>query len=156
MLIFKALHILSMITMITIFSGGEFSYAFAIWRRDVRALASLHRMEKQSRSGIVGLVALLAGIAFGLLTAATGGLDFFEGWLIAAYVLVAVFFVNVALSARTLIRLGDESMEADAGQRPVEEVVRDMVASRGRAVLFFAVNVAIFAAIILDMVLKPF
>jgi hypothetical protein len=100
MLIFKTLHILSMVTMITIFSGGEFSYSFAIWRRDVRALASFHRMEKQSRSGVVGLLALVAGVAFGLLTAATGGLDFFDGWLLVAYVLVAAFFVNVALSAR--------------------------------------------------------
>ena len=48
MLIFKALHILSMVIMITIFSGGEFSYAFAIWRRDVRGLATLHRMELPS------------------------------------------------------------------------------------------------------------
>jgi hypothetical protein len=47
-------------------------------------------------------------------------------------------------------------MEADAGQRPVEEVTGEMAASRGRAVLFFAINVAIFAAIIVDMVLKPF
>jgi hypothetical protein len=154
--IYKALHILSMFTMVTVFSGGEFSYAFAIWRRDVRALASIHRMEKHSRTGIVGLAALLAGIIFGLLTAATGGLDFFEGWLIAAYVLIAAFFVNVAFFARTLIRLGDEAMEADAGQRPVEEVTGEMAASRGRAVLFFAINVAIFAAIIVDMVLKPF
>jgi hypothetical protein len=154
MLIFKTLHILSMVTMITIFSGGEFSYAFAIWRRDVRALASFHRMEKQSRSGVVGLLALVAGVAFGLLTAATGGLDFFDGWLLVAYVLVAAFFVNVALSARKLIGLGDSAVEADAGRRPVEEVVRDMAASG--AVRFFVVNATIFAAIIVDMVLKPF
>jgi hypothetical protein len=30
---------------------------------------------------LIGNVALAAGIGFGLLTAATGGLDFFAGWL---------------------------------------------------------------------------
>jgi len=154
MLIFKALHILSMVIMITINNGGEFSYAFAIWRRDVRGLATLHRMELQSRTGFVGLGALLAGIGFGLLAAATGGLDFFAGWLIAAYVLVAAFFGNIALSARDLLGLAEKAIEADEGKRPTEEVARDMASSS--AVRFFLVNAAIFAAIILDMVLKPF
>jgi len=155
-LIFKALHILSMFTMVTVFMSGAFLYAFAIWRRDVRALATFHRTAKQARLPVVGFVSLLAGVVFGLLTAMTGGLDFFEGWLIAAYVLVALFFANLALIGRKVIRLGDEAVETDAGQRPVEEVVRDMVASPGRAVLFFAINVVIFAAIIADMVPKPF
>jgi hypothetical protein len=153
-LIFKALHILSMFTMVTIFIGGEVLVAFAIWRRDVSALATLERLETQSRLPYVGLGALFAGIAFGLLTAATGGLDFFKGWLIAAYVLVALFFVNIAVLGRGVVRLMEEAVEADAGQRSVEDVARDMAASR--EFLFLAVNVAIFAAIILDMVLKPF
>jgi uncharacterized membrane protein len=154
MLIFKALHILSMVAMITIFSGGEFFFAFAVWRRDVRALATLIRLEKQSRAPIFGIVALIAGIVFGLLTAATGGMDFFKGWLIAAYVLVAVFLINANTLGMKLIRLADKAVEADEGKRPAEEVVRDMAASR--AGLFFLVNAAIFAAIIVDMVLKPF
>lgn len=154
MLTFKALHILSMVTMITVFSGGEFLYAFAIWRRDVRALASLQRLEKQSLLPVVGIVALAAGVVFGLLAAATGGFDFLDGWLIAAYVLVVAFLVNSAVLGREVIRLADKAAEADAGERPVEEVVREMAASRG--VLFFAINAVIFVAIIVDMVLKPF
>jgi len=154
MLIFKVMHILSMVTMITIFSGGEFFYAFAIWRRDVRALATIHRLEKQSRAPIVGIAALFAGVVFGLLTAATGGMDFFQGWLIAAYVLVAVFLINANTLGLRLIKLADKAIEADEGKRPAEEVVRDMAASK--AGLFFILNAAIFAAIIVDMVLKPF
>jgi predicted integral membrane protein DUF2269 len=154
MLIFKVLHILSMFTMVTVFIGGEFLYAFAIWRRDVRALGTLHRLEAQSRLPFVGVGALFAGIAFGLLTAATGGFDFFAGWLIAAYVLVALFFVNVAVLGRGVVRIGEAAGEAEAGERPVEDVVRDMAASRG--VLFFAIDAVIFVAIIADMVLKPF
>jgi hypothetical protein len=154
MLIFKTLHILSMVTTISIFSGGTFSYTFAVWRRDVRALATFHRIERQSRVGIVGLVALVAGLAFGLRATLTGGIDNLDGWLIAAYVLVAAFVANVAISEKRLMELGEKAVEADAGRRPVEEVVRDMAASG--AVRFFVVNATIFAAIIVDMVLKPF
>ena len=153
--IFMALHILSMFTMVTLFSGGELFYVLAIRGRDVRALAWLHRTAHRTRFPFIALGALVAGVAFGLLAAATGGLDFFEGWLIAAYLLVALFFVNAVVVGREVIRLADKAVEADAGQRPVEEVVREMAATN-RATLLFAVNVALFAAIILDMVLKPF
>ena len=97
----------------------------------------------------------MAGVAFGLLTAATGGLDFFEGWLIAAYLLIALFFVNGAVNERVVRRLGEKAVEAEAGQRSVEEVVSEMAATN-RPTLLFVIDVAIFAAIILDMVLKPF
>jgi hypothetical protein len=93
MLTFKLLHILSMFLMVTTQIGGEFFYAVAISRRDVPALAAVHRVAEQSRIGILSVVFLIAGVAFGLLTAATGGFDFVDGWLIAAYVLVAVFVV---------------------------------------------------------------
>jgi len=59
-----------------------------------------------------------------------------------------------ALIGVPLGRLCDKAIEAEAGRRPVEDVVRDMAASS--AVFFFPVNAAIFAAIIVDMVLKPF
>ena len=153
--IFKALHILSMFTMVTIFSGGELFYALAIQGRDVRALAWLHRTEKRFGIAFVALGALVAGVIFGLLTAATGGLDFFDGWLIAAYLLVALFFVSSAIFARATIKLADKAVEADAGQRPIEEVVSEMAASN-RALILFGVNATIFGAIIVDMVLKPF
>jgi hypothetical protein len=48
-LIFKALHILSMFTMIAVFLGGETFWTVAVWRRDVGLLASLHDLEAQNR-----------------------------------------------------------------------------------------------------------
>ena len=154
MLIFKALHILLMFVMVTVEIGAEFLYAYAISRRDVRALATVHRILEQSRAGIVSVGALVAGVVFGLLTAATGGLDFFDGWLIAAYVLIAMFLVVTTVSLRTVLPLGAKAVEAESGQRPSEEVVREMGANR--ALRWFLVDVAIVAAIIADMVLKPF
>ena len=97
----------------------------------------------------------MLGIVFGLLTVATGGFDFFAGWLITAYLLIAAFFVNVAVTGLQLIRLSEEAVEAKAGKRSVDEVVRHMAERRG-PLLFFPINVVIFTLIILDMVLKPF
>ena len=90
MLIFKALHILSMFTMVAVGVGGYSVYALAVGRRDIHALAAIHRTLARGRLvANVSALALLAGVVFGLLTALTAGLDFLTGWLINAYVLVA-------------------------------------------------------------------
>ena len=152
-LIFKLLHILSMFAMVTVFLGGDFFLAVATRQRDVRALAWV---ERTGGSGftMLGFVALIAGIVFGLLTAATGGLDFLKGWLIAAYVLVVLFLINVAVLGKRVVRVGREAVDAEAGRGSTEEVVRATAGSP--AIPYLAINVAIFAAIIADMVLKPF
>jgi hypothetical protein len=151
MLVFKALHILSMFSVVAMEIGAEFLFAFAIARRDVRALATVHRILEQARLGPISIAVFLSG----LLTALTGGFDFLAGWLIAAYILVAVIFVGGSrLWPKVLLPLGAKAVEAEAGQRPVEDVVRDMVASR--AVWWFVAMSTIFVLIILDMVLKPF
>jgi len=155
MLIFKALHILSMFSAVTMEIGAEFLYAFAVTRRDVRALATVHRILEQARLGPISIAVFISGVVFGLLTALTGGLDFFAGWLIAAYVLVAVIFVSGSrLWPKILLPLGAKAVEAEAGQRPIDDVIRDMVASR--ALRWFVAMATIFVLIILDMVLKPF
>jgi uncharacterized membrane protein len=155
MLIFKALHILSMFAAVTFLIGEAFFYAVAIWRGDVAGLAAVRRLV--GGRPVIGVVFLIAGIVFGVLTALTGGLDFFAGWLIAAYVLiVALFGVNGSPWVQRLPRLGLAAMEAEAGQRPVEEVVGAMRAMRTVTLLAVAINAALFAAIIADMVLKPF
>ena len=155
MLIFKALHILSMFSVVTMEIGAEFLYAFAVSRRDVRALATVHRILEQARIGPISIAVFLSGVGFGLLTALTGKFDFLAGWLIAAYVLVAVILVSASvLWPKRLLPLGAKAVEAERGQRLAEDVVRDMVASR--AVRWFVAMATIFVLIILDMVLKPF
>jgi hypothetical protein len=160
MLIFKALHILSMFAAVTLLVGEHLFYAAAVWRRDVRALAAIRRLSIRpfylaEGAPVVAVGLLLAGVVFGLLTALTGGLDLLAGWLIAAYVLMAAILVlGGSPWVRRLARLGDEAIEAEAGGRPVEEVVQAMAGSH--AGLLFVIAAAIFAAIILDMVLKPF
>lgn len=153
-LTYKALHVLSMVTMVTVFIGVEIFYAAAIWRRDVHALAFVQRTVEKIGAGFVSLGALAAGVIFGLLAAAEGGFDYLAGWLIAAYVLVAAFLVNAFLIGEKVVRAGQAAVEADEGRRPIEEVARDMVANRG--VILVVINIVIFVAVILDMVLKPF
>lgn len=154
MLAWKSLHVLSMVTMVTVFIGAEIFYAAAIWRRDVHALAFIQRTVERTFAGFIGLGGILLGIVFGLLTAATSGFDFTAGWLIAAYLLVAAFFVNAALIGEKVVRAGKAAIEAEDGRRPAEEVARELRANRG--IWLVAINAGIFTAVILDMVVKPF
>jgi hypothetical protein len=152
-LVFKALHILSMFGAVTLLLGEALAYGVAIRRQDVRALAAIRRIT--GRRPIVGAVLLLAGVVFGLLTAWTGTFDFLDGWLIAAYLLVvAMFAFNASPLVQQLPRLGDQAIDVEAGRPNADGLVVAMANSH--AVLAVAVNVALFAAIILDMVLKPF
>ena len=154
MLIFKFLHILSMFVMVTIEIGLETLFAAAISRGDVRALAAIYRLEKRLRAGPISMAALVAGIVFGLLTAATGGFDFLDGWLIAAYLLVAVFLVTTTMFLRPALRFAQAAMEAEEAGGSTDELVREMGTSR--VMVWYVLDVGLVVAIIADMVLKPF
>jgi hypothetical protein len=155
MLIFKVLHILSMFSAVTIVFGQILVLALAIRRRDIAALAAIHRLTGGMRGALIGTVFFWSGVVFGLLAALTGGIDFFKGWLIAAYVLVAASFLfDGSPIAREMLRIEREAVEAEARQRPAEEVLRRM--SSSRALLGVAIPLTIVAAIIVDMVVKPF
>ena len=154
MLLWKTLHVLSMVTMVTVFIGAEIFYAAAMWRRDVHALAFIQRTLERTGAGFIGLGGILLGIVFGLLTAATGGFDFTAGWLITAYVLVAAFFVNAAVIGERVVRAGKSAIEAEEGQRPTDEVARGLRPNRG--LILVGINIVLFTALIIDMVVKPF
>jgi hypothetical protein len=156
MLIFKALHVLFMVGAVAFLIAEATLFARAVWRGDVRALAGLRRLA--GRRPIIGASLFLVGIGFGVLTAATGGFDFFAGWLIVAYVLVIATLVISGLPVvqKGFLGLIDKAVEADAGQRPMDEVVAEMANFRGTFAAVVTANAVLFAAIILDMVLKPF
>jgi hypothetical protein len=156
MIVFKVLHILSMFIAVTFLVGESTAMAITIWRGDVRALAGIRRLV--GRRPVVSSLIFLLGLGFGLLTVATGGLDFFSGWLIAAYVMIVALF---AISGLPVVQKGflgvvDKATEADAGQRPMEDAAREMAALRRSFAVVVAANWVLFGAIIADMVLKPF
>jgi hypothetical protein len=155
MLIFKVLHILSMFAAVTFLVGEALLYGRAIWRGDIAALAAVRRL--LGARPVAGVVFLLSGIVFGALAALTGQIDLLEGWLVAAYAMVvALFLVNASPWVQRLPRLGAEAIEAVAGQGPPEQVIRAMAEIRAPLVVAVALNVVLFLAIIVDMVLKPF
>jgi len=155
MLVFKLLHILSMVSAVTLLVGFEVFISLAIWRRDVHGMAAIFRLTRSPSPTVVGSALLLAGVVFGLLTAATGEFDFLDGWLIAAYLLVVVLILaNLSPPKKRVRQVAEEAVEAHEGRRPVEEVVGHMATVP--VAVYFAMNVVLFAAIIADMVLKPF
>jgi len=156
MLIFKALHILTMFAAVSVLVGEGTFAALAIWRGDVHALAATRRLF--GRRPVVGAALFLLGIGFGLVTAATGGFDFLAGWLIAAYVMAGA---SIAINLLPVVQKGylplvDKSVEAEAGQRPVDEVAGEMLALRSSFLYVVVATWVLFGLIILDMVLKPF
>ena len=156
MLIFKVLHILSMFTAVTLLMGDAVFLALAFQRRDVRALASFQRLVGARTTYIGGSIFLL-GIVFGLLTAATGSIDFFKGWLIAAYALVvAVFAVNGSPFVQRMPKVAREALEVEAGGSSAEDVARRMSSVRTGFLVSVVLKAAIFVALIVDMVVKPF
>jgi len=154
MLTFKALHILSMIAMVTIEIGAETLYAFAISRRDIGSLAAVHRVLERLHAGPASVAAFISGVVFGLLTAATGGFDLLDGWLIAAYILVVAFLASTTMFLRGALPLGKAAAEAEGGQAGREALGGRMASSR--VLLWFALDLTIVVAFVLDMVLKPF
>ena len=155
MLIFKALHIISMFTTVTIFVGQGLFLASAIQRRDPRRLAAVYLLAGRRRLTVAGIAFLLLGVAFGLTTAFTGGLDLTSRWLIVAYVLVAFIFVfNNSPMARRLLELGNDAVEAEAGHGSSEAIAERM--ARTPALAWVVVNIFTYVAVIVDMVFKPF
>lgn len=154
MLIWKALHIVSMFTMVAGFIGVEVFYAAAMRSRDVHKVAWVQRTLEKTGFGPLALIALVAGIVFGLLTAATGGFDLAGNWLIVAYVLVGLFLVNAVLVGKPVVDAGKAAIEAEEGHRSADEVLATLPVNR--AVFLLLANGVIFVAIILDMTLKPF
>jgi hypothetical protein len=74
--------------------------------------------------------ATVEGPRGGLLTAATGGFDFRDGWLITAYVLVIVLLITVNVFLRIALPLGRAAVETEQGQGASEDRVRRMAAHR--------------------------
>ena len=111
MLVFKALHILLMFAAVTFLVGEATYFAIAIWRRHVRIGSAAPAGQAPP---VVGALLFVLGIIFGLLTAATGRLDFFAGWLIAAYLMVVALFVvnGLPVVQKGLVSLAQHALEA--------------------------------------------
>lgn len=154
MLLWKALHIAAMFTMVAGFIGVEVFYAAALRSRDLEKVAWVQRTLEKTWFGPLAVFALLAGIVFGVLAAVTGSFDLTDGWLIAAYVLLGLFFVNAAINGEKVVHAGKAAIEAEEGRRSAEEVAGTLPV--GQATFLVVANAVLFLGIILVMTLKPF
>jgi uncharacterized membrane protein len=106
------LHILAMFVAVSVALGGELFAIEAVRRRDVAALRSYFRVSDRLEG--IGAVALLAGVAFGLLAAWVGGLNLLQGWLVLAYALVAGGVV-VGIGTAPVLKRIREAVDANPG-----------------------------------------
>ena len=125
--------------------------AWVIWDLVARTgdRSALRRVDHVSqRTGFIGFILLITGVAAGFVTAITGGFDLTAPWLLIAYAfllsdLVVLRWAEVHV-ARVREAQNDEAQDLKA------------IAASGRANLTFIVLVGFWLLIIADMVIKPF
>ena len=152
--IWKYLHILSMVSAVTLLVGGDVFFHALRRTGDRAALARFLRTINPLFTAGVALLTL--GVGFGLLTAASGGWNFTAGWLLATYAIVATLYLvgllvglpyyrGAAAELRQDPSPGTDGRAADPG--PLGDV-------RGPGSML--ASVVGYVAIIFLMVVKPF
>jgi hypothetical protein len=89
--VFQYLHILTMFAAVAASVFPELLAHLLVTRRSLAGLQAVMPVFRPLGIAIPGL--FLLGVAFGLVTAAVGQLDFFQPWLIASYIVFAAVFV---------------------------------------------------------------
>lgn len=148
----KFLHIVAMFGAVTLFVGGGVVLSGVARTANVPAIRRVVAVTK--RTDVIGVVLLIAGVGFGVGTAWVGEFDFFQTWLILAYVLVGIIFLTGALyHGPHGERLG-KAAEASPDDAPSEELAR-LLNPRREAVIM-VVDTLLWISIIFLMVVKPF
>jgi hypothetical protein len=148
----KFLHVFATILAITLFVGPELLIRVVILSGNVPAIRAV--LAGQRRLDPFAIIAFVVGIGAGIATALLQGWSLWEPWLVIAYVLaVAVVLLGVLVytpKARRLERLAEES--------PVEGPSAKLLAAMRSPAnnLALVASLAVWTALILDMVLKPF
>jgi hypothetical protein len=151
MLILKFLHIVSMFSGVTLAVGSLVFLDLVARTRDVDAYRRLDAIVQRTDMAAVAL--FLAGIAFGFLTAITGGFDLTASWLILAYVLVAAIVVEgLVFSGPWFTRIREAASQADRTAAAAE--VQRLIRNPKHLAALANVNL-LFVAIIYVMVVKP-
>ena len=151
MLIFKFLHIASMFAAVTLIFGSIVFMDLLARRGDAATYLRLDGLAQRTDMLAVGL--FLMGLVFGFATALTGEFDLTASWLILAYVLVAVIFVEglfITIPRYNHIRkVATDSDPAFAG-----EAIARLVRSPGHVALVTMVAI-LWLGVVYVMVVKP-
>ena len=151
MLIWKFLHIVSIFTSVTLL----FAYDIVMHRSAARGDAATVRAVGKLRPLVenTGIAIFFVGVGFGFVTAIVGQFDLTQGWLITAYVLIAILVVIGAGPESAWLKQLTEAAErtGDDGSSP-EFTAR--VHDPRRHLSW--VSGFLYAAVIYVMVTKPF
>jgi uncharacterized membrane protein len=152
LLIWKFLHIACMFGAVTIIAGSGLVTGRVLRGGNVPAIRRVLAAERRL-TNLVGAPLLVAGIVFGFIAALTGGFDLTAQWLILAYVLVAVNFVNgIGFYDPHAKRLA-AAAEASVETTPSAEL-RALIESP-RTWIVPGLDLVLWVAIIFVMVMKP-
>lgn len=150
--IWQFLHVAAMFAAVSIFVGQGLLEGAVARSGDVLALRRV--LAAEDRFAPLGGGLFLLGIAFGFITAITGGLDLTKPWLIIGYVLAAIILVNAfAYHIPTANRL-----KALAAASPDDAASTELRAAIDAPIgrVMNLVDSVVWLALIFVMVVKPF
>jgi hypothetical protein len=150
-LIWKFLHIAAMFTSVTLLFAYDIVLHRSAARGDVATVRALGKLKPLVENS--GVAAFLVGIVLGLITALVGPFDLTQGWLISAYVLVALILIIGGGPESAWLKQLIEAANRESGERQSAEFVTR--AKDPRRHLSW-VSAALYAAVIYVMVFKPF
>ena len=151
MLIWKFLHIASMFTSVTLLFAYDIVLHRSAARGDVATVRAVGKLKPLVENS--GVAMFLLGIAFGVITALVGPFDLTQGWLITAYVLVALILVIGGGPESAWLRQLIQAADQDGGDGASAEFTAR--AHDPRRHLSW-VSAILYAAVIYVMVYKPF
>lgn len=150
--IWKFLHIAAMFAAVSVFVGQGLLSAAIVNTQDVRAIRRV--VAAEARFAPVGGALFLLGLAFGFVTAVTGGFDLTAPWLLVAYGLIVIILVTgIAFHGphgNKLRALAETSPESEPSQE-----LRALIRAPSARIVG-AVDGFLWLAIIYTMVAKPF
>jgi uncharacterized membrane protein len=149
--IFVFLHVLSMFTAVALAYGPAAMMVVASQRRDVRSLRAI--VSTAERLGPAVGAAFAGGIVLGVISIFVHGFDPLQGWLVIAYVLVAMSIGMTVFFTNPWLRKVAAAAEASPDDQMSAELSTLVDSPRNRALLVF--DALLIVLLIADMVLKP-
>ena len=151
MLVWKSLHILSVVAGVTTLFAYEIVIHRAAAANEVVVVRSVGKRRALVENWGIGLI--LLGIAFGVVTAIVGPYDLTQGWLLTAYGIVVVLMVLGAGPETAWLNRVVAAAEADPGDGSSDGYAAAMRDPRRNLIW---ISAALYAAVIFVMVTKPF
>jgi hypothetical protein len=151
--VWRLLHIACMFGAVATIAGTGLVRNVVLHSGDVRVVREALRVERRLGNTVGGPL-LVAGVAFGFLTAVTMGFDLLSPWLVIAYALLVANLFNGAVLYERHARKLEAAAEAAAEAASSGELTA-LIASR-RTWTLNLVDLLLWGGLVFTMVVKPF